>query len=143
MISRCLDRRSSFLVGGRGVSVRRRGDEGFRADVLGHEVGVLAQPIARSFDLDDDGVVEQPIEQRGGDDGIAEDLAPFGKAAVGGEDHGALLVAGVDELEEQVAAAGRDRQVADLVDDEQRGAAEIADALAQAALRARPWRARR
>ena len=102
---------------------------GFRTDVLGDEVGVLAQAIARSLDLDDDGVVEQPVEQRGGDDGIAEDLAPFGEAAVGGEDHGALLVAGVDELEEQVAAAGNDRQVADLVDDQERCAAEIAQAL--------------
>ena len=112
---------------------RRRIDEGFGADVLGHEVGMLAQAIARALDLDDDGVVQQPVEQRRGDDGIAEDLAPFGKAAVRGEDHGAFFVAGVDELEEQIAAAGRDRQVADLVDDEQRGAAEEADALAQGA----------
>ena len=111
--------------------------------MLGHEIGVLAQAIARALDLDDDGVVKQPVEQRGGDDGIAEDLAPFGKAAVGGEDHGALLVAGVDELEEQIAAAGDDRQVADLVDDEQREAAEEADLLAQSCPRARPWRARR
>ena len=44
-----------------------------------------------------------------------------------------LLVAGVDELEEQVAAAGDDRQVADLVDDEQRRPAEEADALVQPA----------
>ena len=98
------------------------------------EIGVLAQAIAGALDLDDDGMVEQPIEQRGGDDGIAEDLAPFGEAAVGGEDHRALLVAGVDELEEQIAAAGDDRQVADLVDDEQREAAEEADLLAQSAL---------
>src|SRR3546814_10081923 len=47
-------------------------------------------------------------------------LAPFGKAAVGGEDHGAAFIAGVDQLEEQVAAAWDDRQVADLVDDQQR-----------------------
>jgi len=40
--------------------------------VLGHQVGVLTQAIAGTFDLDDDGVVEQPVEQRGGDDGIAE-----------------------------------------------------------------------
>ena len=111
--------------------------------MLGHEVGVLTQTIARAFDLDDDGVVQEAVEERGGDDGIAEDLAPFGEAAVGGQDHGALLVAGVDELEEQVAAAGHDGQVADLVDDQQRSAAEIADALAQASRRARPWRAMR
>ena len=111
------------------------------------------EAVAGALDLDDDGVVEQAVEQRGGDDGIAEDLAPFGEAAVGGQDHGALLVAGVDELEEQIAAAGDDRQVADLVDDQQRGAAEEADRLAQAALalglgerarRGRPgWRSRR
>ena len=55
---------------------------GLEAEVLGHQVGVLAQPVAGPLDLDDDGVVEQAVEQRGGDDGIAEDLSPFGKAAV-------------------------------------------------------------
>jgi hypothetical protein len=43
---------------------------------------VGAQAVAGAFDLDDDGMVEQPVEQRGGDDGVAEDLAPFGEAAV-------------------------------------------------------------
>ena len=79
--------------------------------MLGHEVGVLAQAVAGPLDLDDDSMVEQPIEQRGGNYRIAEDLTPFGKAAVGGEDHRALLVAGVDQLEEQVAAAVGDREV--------------------------------
>ena len=50
--------------------------------MLGHQIGMLAQPIARAFDLDDDGVVEQPVKQGGGDDGIARDLSPLGKAAV-------------------------------------------------------------
>ena len=59
-----------------------RVDGSFGADVLWHEIGMLTQPVAGSFDLDDDGVVKQPIEQRGGDNGIAEDLAPFGEAAV-------------------------------------------------------------
>jgi hypothetical protein len=77
-------------------------------------------------------VVQEAVQEGCRDDGIAEDLAPFGKAAVGGEDHG--VVAGVDQLEEQVAAALDDRQVADLVDDQERGAAEPADALAQQAL---------
>ena len=102
--------------------------------MFGHQVGVLSQPVARPFDLDHHGMVEQAVEQSGGDDGIAEDLAPFGKAAVGGEDHRAFLVARVDELEEQIAAAVSDRQVADLVDDEERRSAEPADAFAQLAL---------
>jgi hypothetical protein len=81
---------------------------------------VLTHAIAGALDLNDDGMMEQPVEQRGRDHGITEDVAPFGKAAVGREDHGALFVAGVDELEEQIAATGGNRQVADLVDDEQR-----------------------
>ena len=79
-------------------------------------------------------MVEQAVEQRGCDDRIAEDVAPLGKSTIGGEDHGAALVACGDELEEQVAAAGHDGQVADLVDDEQRGAGKEPDALLQAAL---------
>src|SRR5271156_3008682 len=79
-------------------------------------------------------MMEEPVEQRGSNDRIAEDVTPFGEAAVGGEDHRALFVAGVDELEEQVAAAGCDRQITDLVNDEQRTAAQEADFLAQGAL---------
>ena len=96
-------------------------------DVFGDEVRVLPQAIARSLDLEHDGMVQKPIEQRGGDHGIAEDLAPFGKAAIGGEDHGAFFVASIDELEEEIAAARYYRQIADLVDDQQREAAEEAD----------------
>ena len=44
-------------------------------------------------------MVEQPVEQRGGDDRVAKDFAPFGKAAVGGEDHLAALVTRVDQLD--------------------------------------------
>src|SRR5579863_3816803 len=79
-------------------------------------------------------MMEQTVEQRGGDDWAAEDVAPFGEAAVRSEDHGALLVAGIDQLEEQIPTAWRDWQVADLIDDQQRGAAKEANAFAQGAL---------
>ena len=59
---------------------------------------MLPQPVTRAFDLDDDGVVQQPVEQGGCDDGITEDLAPFGESTVGGEDHGASFVAGVYDM---------------------------------------------
>jgi hypothetical protein len=45
---------------------------------------------------------------------------PFCEAAVRGEDHGSLFVSCIDELEEQIAAAGNDWQIADFVDDQQR-----------------------
>ena len=40
--------------------------------MLRDEVGVLAEAIARPFDLDDDGVVEKAVEQCGRDDRIPE-----------------------------------------------------------------------
>src|SRR6187200_405762 len=95
---------------------------------------MLPQAVAGALDLDDDGVVQEAVEERGGDDRVTEDLAPLGEAPVGGEDHRAALVARVDQLEEQAAAVGDDRQITDLIDDQQGSAAEEADLVAQPAL---------
>ena len=95
---------------------------------------MLAQAIARPLDLQHDGMMQKAVEERGGDDEVAEDVSPLGEAAVRGEDHGAPLITGVDELEEQIAAARNDREVADFVDNEQGEAAEVSDSLAQSAL---------
>jgi hypothetical protein len=92
---------------------------------------VLAHAEARSVDLDDDGMVEQA--QGCGDHGIAEDVTPFGKAAVGGQDHCPALVACVDQLKEQIPAPGRHRKIANLIDDEKGGPAEIADTITERA----------
>jgi hypothetical protein len=43
---------------------------------------MLAQPVAGALDVDDHGVVKQPIQQRGCDHWIAKNLSPFGKAAI-------------------------------------------------------------
>ncbi len=70
--------------------------------------------------------MQQPVEDRGGDDAVAEDLAPGAEALVAGQDHGPAFIAPADELEEQVRALAVDRQVADLVDDEQpRGGVDL------------------
>jgi hypothetical protein len=37
-------------------------------------IGVGTQPVTGALDLDDDGVVQQAIQQGGGNDRIAEDL---------------------------------------------------------------------
>ena len=102
--------------------------------MVGHKIGVLTEPITRTLDLNDDGVVKQPIEECGSDNGIAEDLAPFCEAAVRGEYHGAFFVSCIDELEEQIAATGNDGQVADFVDDKEREAAKEPDLVAKGAL---------
>ena len=63
---------------------RRRGEagQGFEVEIFRDQIAVLAQAVAGAFDLDDDGVMQQRIEERGGNDGMAEELAPFGEAAV-------------------------------------------------------------
>jgi hypothetical protein len=61
---------------------KRWRDGGLGSQVFGHEVGMLAKAVARALDLDDDGMVQQAVEKGCRDNGIAKDLAPFGKAAV-------------------------------------------------------------
>ena len=50
------------------------------------------------------------------------------------------LVAGVDQLEEQVAGAGADGEVADLVDDQQLRRGRDSGCARAGGLRGRPWR---
>ena len=65
------------------------------------------------------GVVDEPVDEGGGDHRVAEDLAPGLEAAVAGDDDRAAFVAARDQGEEQVGGLAFQRQVADLVDDEQ------------------------
>jgi len=62
---------------------------------------VLPESVAVALDVDDLAVVQQPVEDGGGDHGIPEELLPVGEAFVGGDDRGASLVAVGDELEER------------------------------------------
>jgi hypothetical protein len=64
------------------------------------EVSVLAHLIAVTADVDDVAVMHKSVDQSGGHDFIAEDLAPLLKAFVGCEDRGGVLVARIYELEE-------------------------------------------
>ena len=80
---------------------------------------MLPEPVAVALDVDDLAVVQQAVEDRGGDHGIPEEFLPVGEAFVGGDDGGAALVAVGDELEEQIRLAAVDGQVAHLVDHHQ------------------------
>src|SRR5215203_6689754 len=60
-----------------------------------------------------------PVDERGGDHGVAEDLAPGFEAAVAGDDDRAAFVAAGDQREEQVRGLALEWEVADLVDDQQ------------------------
>src|SRR5213594_1282521 len=80
---------------------------------------LLFEPIRVAPDVDGNRVMQDPVEDRGRNNPVAEDLTPAAEALVGREDHRAPLVAAADELEEEVGADAIDRQVADFVDDHQ------------------------
>src|SRR5688500_16912619 len=85
-ISRRRGRRSSP-----GVAVVMR-SSGASGDVLDGGEPVL-EPVAGPVDRDDVAVVQEPVEDGGGQDLVAEDLAPFAEAFVRGQQRRALLVA--------------------------------------------------
>ena len=64
-------------------------------------------------------MVQQPVEDRTGDYGIAEDLTPGAETLIAGDDDRTALVTARDQLEEQVGALAVDRQIANLIDDQQ------------------------
>ena len=65
-------------------------------------------------------VVKQSVDQGTGHEVVAEDLAPFVKEFVRDQNGRGSLIAASYELEEEHGAVASDRQVADLVDHEER-----------------------
>ena len=74
------------------------------------------------LDVDHLRMMEKPVEDRRGDDRVAEELLPIAEAFVRGQDRRAFLVPVGDELEKEIRLAAVDRQVAGLVDDDETGA---------------------
>ena len=81
----------------------------------------LPQPVALPLDIQGRGMVQEPVEDGRGQDMIIEDLAPVGEALVVGDDQAPPLVAPDQEPEEQAGLLPRERQIAQLVEDEQPG----------------------
>jgi hypothetical protein len=83
---------------------------------------VIFESIAVALDVDHPRMVEKPVEDRRGDDRVAEELLPIAEALVRGQDRRAFLVPVRDELEEQIGLPAVDGQIPGLVDDDETGA---------------------
>jgi hypothetical protein len=70
--------------------------------------------VGVALDGDDLGVVHQAVDHGDHAGGVGEDLTPFGKCAVGGDDGAFLLVATADQFEQEVGVTIGVGQVADL-----------------------------
>src|SRR5712692_17995 len=76
---------------------------------------------ALPFDDDGVGMMQQPIENRGGQGAVmVEDRGPLLESAVRGNNNRPLFIAQRDDLEEQIGACLVNREIAELVEDEQR-----------------------
>ena len=76
--------------------------------------------VAWAFDHGNLTMVEEPVEDGGGDGGVAvEDGGPLLEGFVGGQHDGTAFVAGADDLEEKIRPVLVDRQVADLIKDDE------------------------
>src|SRR3546814_15810602 len=87
--------------------------------------GAVLEPPALVAGLDDVAVVGEAVEERGGHLGVAEHRGPLGKGQVGGDDDRGPLVEAADEVEQELAAGERKRQVAELVEDDELAPAEM------------------
>lgn len=106
-------------------------------------VSLGAEPVAVAADGQHVAVVQEPVEDRGRDHRICEHGAPFGNAAVRRDQHGAGFIAPADQLEEQVRRVGLQRQVAELVDDQQLLVSTAPAVSRPGAARRAPWRGQR
>src|SRR5712691_12226980 len=82
---------------------------------VGGGVVVFHAP-AGPVDGDDVAVVEEAVEDGGGEDLVGEDLAPLAEGLVAGDDDGAFLVAAGDDLEDEIGVVAGQGEVAGFVD---------------------------
>ena len=77
---------------------------------------VVAEAVGVAVEGEDDGAVQEPVQEGGGDGGVAEDLAPGSDASVAGQDDGGFEVALGDDLEQGGGGFGGQGEVAEFID---------------------------
>jgi hypothetical protein len=77
---------------------------------------LLAQSVALTLDHERVTVMEQPVENRRGEDVVAEDGAPLPDELIGRDQQAGALVPTGDELKKEVGTASFEGQVPDLFD---------------------------
>ena len=95
--------------------------EGHLLDGFGLGFDAVFHAEARAFDDDGLGMMEEAVEDGGGDGGVTvKDGCPLLEGFVGGEYDGATFVTCADNLEEEIGPALIDGKVSDLIQNEER-----------------------
>ena len=85
---------------------------------LAHKFLALLQAVRLALNVNHSAVMQDTIQDCGGDRDIGEDLIPLGESFVGGKYCRGLFVSSGNELKEQVCALDIYRKIADFIDDE-------------------------
>ena len=81
--------------------------------IRSNKIKVSSESRTSAFDLHDDGVMQQLIQQSDGHHRVAEHLGPFREPSIRGQDHGAFFVSGADQPKEQIGAIFTRSQLVD------------------------------
>ena len=87
--------------------------------------GAVLEAPALVARLDDVAVVGETVEQCGGHLWITEDARPFAEGEIGGDDDRGALVEAADGVEQQLPTGLGERQIAELVEDDEVQTGEI------------------
>ncbi len=86
--------------------------------LLTHKFLALFEPVGLALDVNDGAVVQDTVENGGGNCNVGKNLVPLGEDFVGGKDDGSFLIPSGDELEEQIGTLDIHRKIANLINDE-------------------------
>ena len=85
---------------------------------LAHEFLSLFEAVRLALDVNDSTMMQDTIQDGGGNGDVGKDLIPLGEGLIGGEDGGGLLIASGNQLEEQICALNVHGEIADFVNNE-------------------------
>ena len=85
---------------------------------LAHKFLALLQAVRLALDVDHGTMVQNTVQDSGGDGNIGKDLVPLEEGLVGGKDGGRFFIPSGNELEEQIGALDVHREITNLVNDE-------------------------
>ena len=85
--------------------------------LLAHKFLSLLEPVRLTFDVDHSAVMQDTVQDGGGNGDVSKNLVPLGEGLIGSEDGGGLLIPPGNQLEEQIRALDVHREISNFIDD--------------------------
>ena len=85
---------------------------------MAHKFLAFLEAVRLAFDVNNGAVMQDTIQDSGGNGDVGKDLVPLGEGLIGSEDGGGLLIASGNQLEKQISALNVHGEIADFVDNQ-------------------------